>query len=152
MRKISNLIGMPVVCHRKKIGRLVQADLSKDLTRLQGIWVDGGFRGTRYISAEHLGMIGDNAILADSPGKRKRCKAARTFLRAVTTDGRRLGAVTGAMIDEMSFLVESLEITRGTWDDLYSGRLQIRSFTVNDHRSEVIVANSAQSEFEEEQT
>ena len=54
MRKIRNLIGMPVICRRQKIGRLVQAELSPDLTRLEGIWVDSGLKGTRYIPAEHV--------------------------------------------------------------------------------------------------
>ena len=47
MRRIRNLIGLPVIRGGRKIGRLLQAELSEDLPRLQGVWVDCGLRGTR---------------------------------------------------------------------------------------------------------
>ena len=129
MRKIRNLIGMPVICRRQKIGRLVQAELSPDLKQLEGIWVDRGLRGTRYIPAEHVGTIGQVAILADNRGKRRRCNSSGLLFRAVTTDGLRIGAVVGAEIDELSFLVGALEVTLGLWDDLYAGRLRVERYT-----------------------
>ena len=86
MRKIRNLIGMPVICRRQKVGRLVQAELSPDLKRLDGIWVDSGLRGTRYIPAEHVGTIGQVAVLADNRGRRRRCNTEPLLYRAVSTD------------------------------------------------------------------
>ena len=96
MRKLRNLIGMPVILHRQKIGRLIQADLSDDLKRMEGIWVDSGLKGTRYIPSEHLGMIGEMAVLTDSRGTRRRARAQSLLRRAVSTDGSRLGAIVGA--------------------------------------------------------
>ena len=142
MRKIRNLIGMPVICRRQKIGRLVQADLSDDLKRMEGIWVDGGLRGTRYIPAEQLGMIGEMAVFADGPGRRKRCSGKSLLRRAVSTDGSRLGAIVGAEVDEISFLVCALELTRGFWEDLYLGRMRVEGFSV--HGREAIITDSTQ--------
>lgn len=152
MRKIRNLIGMPVICHRQRVGRLVQADLSADLRRMEGIWVDCGLKGTRYIPAEQLSMIGERAVMADSRGKRRRCASTSMLHRAVSTDGSRLGAIVGAEVDEISFQVRSLELTRGFWDDLRTGRSRVENYNASSGGAEVIVMDSAQdSEKEEEE-
>ena len=147
MRKIRNLIGMPVICTRRKIGRLVQADLSADLRRLEGIWVDGGLKGSRYIPTEHLSMIGERAVISDVRGQRKKCTGRPLLYRAVSTDGSRIGAIVGAEVDEISFQVRALELTRGFWDDLYLGRSRVESF--NTQEGSVIVLDSTQ-DFERE--
>lgn len=150
MRKLRNLIGMPVICHRKKIGRLVQADLSPDLKRMEGIWVDGGLKGTRYIPAEQLSMIGEKAVLSDSRGRRRRCNVQSMLHRAVSTGGVRLGAIVGAEVDELSFLVRSLELTRGFWDDLRDGRSRVEHYNAQEGGAEIIVLDSTQEEEKEE--
>ena len=151
MRKLRNLSGMPVLCQRQKIGRLVQAELSEDLARLDGIWVDGGLRGTRYIPAEQLGMIGEVAVLSDGRGVRRRCDARPLFLRAVNAAGERMGAIVGAELDEMSFQVRALELTRGFWDDLSTGRARIERYSVQPEQSVVIVLDAAQETDSEEE-
>lgn len=151
MRKIRNLIGMPVLCHRQKIGRLVQADLSRDLTRLEGIWVDCGLKGTRYIPAEQLSMIGEVAVMADNPGKRRRVSALSLLRRAVSTGGERLGAIVGAELDEISFLVGALELTRGFWDDLSTGRSRVEKYNADAMSGAVIVLDSTEEWEKEEQ-
>ena len=147
MRKIRSLTGMPVICHRRRIGRLVQADLSDDLRRLEGIWVDAGLMGTRYISADQLSMIGEKAIIADSRGMRRRCTASPLFRRAVSTGGMRIGAIVGAEMDELSFLVCALELTHGFWDDLTMGRSRIVHFSAQ--AQEIIIPDSTQENLEE---
>ena len=139
MRKTSAMIGMPGVCRSKKIGRMIQADISGDLKRLMGIWIDAGFMGTRYIAAEDLEMLGSHTIISDSRGRRKRLTSSPMFHRAVSTDGQRLGAVTGAEIDDISLCVEALELSTGITDDLYLGRRRISSFTVNRETKEVVI-------------
>ena len=150
MRKIRNLIGMPVICSRRKIGRLVQAKLSEDLKRLEGIWVDSGLKGTRYIPAEHLSVIGERSVIADVRGQRKKCTGQPLFYRAVSTDGSRIGAIVGAEVDEISFLVHALELTRGFWDDLYLGRCRVESYSMQG--GEVIVLDSTQDFEREDET
>ena len=58
MRKLRALIGLPVVVNNHRIGRVVQAELSTDLTQLLGVWIDAGLLGTRFIPADSLGMLG----------------------------------------------------------------------------------------------
>ena len=72
MRKIRNLTGMPVIWKDKKLGRLIQAELSGDLTCMEGVWVDCGLMGTRFITADHLSLIGDAAVHSDAKGRRRR--------------------------------------------------------------------------------
>jgi len=139
MRKIRVLIGMPVVVKNRRIGRVVQAELSDDLTRLNGLWIDAGLHGTRFIPSESLGILGQVAVMADDSGKRGHCKAKPLFRRAVATDGRRLGAITGAEIDELSFCVAFLELSFSLWDDLLSGRRRVSRFTLNRENGDVII-------------
>ena len=113
MRKLRNLTGMPVICKRKKIGRVIHAGLSSDLRALEGIWVDCGLLGTRYIAAEHIGTIGEVSVIADCRGRRRKMNARSLVCRAVGTDGRRLGAIVGAEIDEVSLMVCALELSLG---------------------------------------
>ncbi len=141
MRKLRSLIGMPVLCRRQKLGRLVQAELSPDLRRLEGVWVDCALLGTRFITSDHLSMLGELAVHSDDRGVRRRCSTKPLLFRAAATDGRRLGAVVGAEIDELSFLVTALEITGGVWDDLYAGRSRAERFTVSgDGRLVTVIA------------
>lgn len=149
MRKLRALIGLPVVVNNHRIGRVVQAELSTDLTQLLGVWIDAGLLGTRFIPADSLGMLGQVAVMADDCGKRRHCKTPPLFRRAVGTDGSRIGAITGAEIDELSFRVEALELTCGLWDDLLSGRMRISRFTLNRETGDVIV-DAAENEKEED--
>ena len=103
MRKLRNLIGLPVIVNRQKIGRLVQAELSGDLGRLKGVWVDCGLRGTRYISSEQLKLIGEMAVIADDRGKRRRCRSVFPCYRAISACGQRLGAIVGAQIPRVVY-------------------------------------------------
>jgi len=149
MCRIRSLTGMPVICRRQKIGHLVQADLSDDLKRMEGIWVDSGLKGTRYIPAEQLGMIGRMAVIADSRGLRRRCSPKPLLHRAISTDGSRIGAIVGAEVDELSFLVDFLELSRGIWDDLAFGRIPVDRFSVQ--QGSVIVSASTEANRKEDQ-
>ena len=144
MRTVRGLIGMPVVIGSRRIGRVLQADISDDLRRLEGIWVGAGLRGTRYIPSDSLEVLGDAAIIADASGRRGRGRARPLFRRAVSTDGLRLGAITGAEIDGVSFLVTGLELSAGLWDDLFTRRQRVTRFTVNRETGDVIVDPAGQ--------
>ena len=43
------LQGLPVVCAGKRVGRVAQAALSDDLRRMDGLWVDAGLGGARFV-------------------------------------------------------------------------------------------------------
>ena len=139
MRKLRGLVGMPVVCEGRRLGRVLRAELSEDMTRLDGLWVGAGLRGTRFIPSEGLEMLGSVAVLTDCTGARGRMPASRLPMRAVSTDGLRLGAITGAEVDELSFRVASLELSAGVWDDLLRPRVRVTRYTVNRDRGEVVI-------------
>ena len=110
MRKLRSLTGMSVVCGSHRIGRLLRAELTADLRQLSGIWVGAGLMGTRFIPAERLEMLGRVAVMADDRGRRGSMRSSPLLKRAVSTDGRRLGAITGAEIDEV--IIDPVEATR----------------------------------------
>ena len=144
MRTVRGLVGMPVVVDGRKVGSMLQADISEDLRRLEGIWVGAGLRGARYIPSDSLELLGGSAIIADACGRRRRGRARPLFRRAVSTDGRRLGAITGAEIDGVSFLVTALELSAGLWDDLFTPRQRVTRFTMNRETGDVIVDPAGQ--------
>ena len=150
MKNIRSLINLPVICSGKKVGRVVQVRLSDDLRRLEGLWVDSGLIGTRFIPAENISRIGSVAILADDPGARRRCGEGPLFLRALTTDGVRIGAISGAEVDETTFRVEALELTKGCFDDLLRGRSRVRRFTACPASGTVIIQSSGASGLQRE--
>ena len=139
MKSIRALIDMPVICTGRKAGRVVQVRLSEDLRRMDGLWIDAGLSGTRFVPTEHICRLGDAAVLTDFPGRRLRCGLQPLFLRAVSSDGVRLGAISGAEIDEITFCVESLELSRGYLSDFLEGRVRVRSFTVSPQGDAVII-------------
>ena len=112
--------------------------------------MDCGLPGTRYIPSDLLVMIGSVAVMTDGRGQRRRMRSKKLFCRAISTDGRRIGAITGAEIDEISFLVTALELTRGFWDDLISGRDRVTDYSVSPDGLEVIVIDSAKTEDKED--
>lgn len=139
MKKLRSLTGMPVVCDRRRVGRLLRAELSEDMTRLRGIWIGAGLLGTRWICAEDLQILGEAAILADSCGERMPMRCTPLFNRAVSTDGLRLGVITGAEIDAISFAVTSLELSRGFWEDLSHRRERVTRYTANRQTGEIVI-------------
>ena len=149
MRTLRALIGMPVVCGRRRIGRALRGQLSEDMLALQGIWISAGIRGTRFVPAERLELLGRVFVMAEDSGRRGRMGRDPLPARAVSTDGRRLGAVTGAGIDEVTFAVTALELSAGLWDDLARRRQWVARYTVNRETGEVII-DPAEEEREEE--
>lgn len=152
MRKLRGLMGMPVVCEGRRYGRVLRADLSGDLTRMEGVWVGAGLRGARYIPSERLQLLGSVAVMADCGGDRRKLTPSPLPMRALSTDGQRLGAVTGAEVDELTFRVEALELSAGVWDDLISGRRRVARWTVSEAGEVVIDFNQHDMEgiFDEE--
>ncbi len=142
-KNLRALCGLPVVLSGRKLGRVAKASLSEDLERMEGIWVDAGLLGTRFIPSEAIQVLGEVSVTVDSPGKRERMRECALFRRAVTTDGARLGAVVGATVNDLSFQIDALIISTGVFDDLFRGRMKIRHFQTNLAGGEVIVDTQA---------
>ena len=139
MKKLRALIGLPVIVNEKKIGRVIRCQLSGDFSYMEGVWIAAVFFGARFIPSDELSVLGQVSVTADSCGYRKRCRDCSVFRRAVTTGGSRIGAITDAVIDELSFRVDSLELSRSVWDDLFHGRSRVKTFTLNQSTGDVII-------------
>lgn len=139
MKNMRMLVGMPVICEGRKLGRVVQAQVSKDLTHMTGLFIDAGFRGTRFIPAKDVSVIGEVAILVESMGQRSERGDCGYPRRALDPDGKRLGAICGADVDEISMNVEALELSMGWMEDVISGRRQVKHFFVTQPGEEVVV-------------
>lgn len=134
-----SLRGMSVVVDARTVGRVIQVCLSGDLRRMDGIWVDAGLRGVRFIDAERVSVIGSRAIIADEMGERVRIKPNPLFLRAVSTAGRRLGAVVGAEIDEVSLTVTNLILSLGYLEDLARGEVRVGDYAYDAENRRVVI-------------
>ena len=56
MKNLRLLVGMPVICGGRKLGRVVQAQVSEELTRMTGLFVDAGIKGTRFIPSSDVSV------------------------------------------------------------------------------------------------
>ena len=113
---LKSLRGLKVICDTKCIGRVLQGCVSDSFTVLDGVWIDGAFRGVRFISAEHICVLGKDSVITDDKGERLRMKPRSMLIRAVSTEGVRLGAITDAAVDARSFAVKKLELTK-SWPE-----------------------------------
>lgn len=130
MRNAKFLLGMPVVRSGRQLGRVSFVLHDEHLTSVSGLYLYCGLSGSRFIERAQLDLIGDVAILAHGSGRRMALSERPMLRRALSSDGRRIGAITDTVIDETTFEIEALELSRGYLDDLTGGRTRIRQFTV----------------------
>ena len=133
------LRGMSVVMNGRSAGRVLQICLSDDLRRLDGIWVDAGLKGVRFVDAEHICVLGVRALIVDDPGERVRIKPCPLFLRAVSTAGVRLGAVKDAELDEVSLTVISLILSLGYFEDFTRGEVRVTDYVCDPDNHRVVI-------------
>lgn len=139
MKNVKALIGMPVILDGKRLGRTLDIGVTQDLKNMTGVYVDCGIRGNRFVPSDQIRLVGDVAIFVDSKGRRSRCNGMGQPRRALSTDGRRLGAVCGVLIDEEMQTIEALELSRGYIDDLIGGRQYVRHYTVSQGGDDVVI-------------
>lgn len=128
MKTLSDLRGRQVIRDGKIVGRAVQGCLSDDLRALDGLWTDTGLTGIRFVSAEHVCVLGESAVIVDDKGEHLRMKPKPLMIRAADASGRRIGAVVDALLDETTLTVEALILSKGFWDDLRFGRTSVVRF------------------------
>ncbi len=138
---LSKLRGRRVVYNGKSIGRVVQALLCDALSVLEGIWIDRGLRGLRFISSDHICVIGADSVIVDDKGERLRMKPERLCLRAVTTDGIRIGAVTDAAIDPETLMVIELSLVTGWFECFIKGSRSVKDYKCSPGSSRVLVSD-----------
>ncbi len=138
MKSMKALIGRPVLLDGKAIGHVTEVELDEGLNALLGLYVDGAFMGTRRIEKKDVVLLGDVSVMVTSKGKRARVKDAR-MRRVRTADGCRIGAVTGALLDEDTMRVCALELSRGFLDDFFTGRQWVYGYRVNASSGDVLI-------------
>lgn len=141
MRNAKSLLGMPVIRGSRNLGRVAHVLMDDQLTFIRGLYLSCGLIGSRFIECAQLDVIGEAAILASGCGKRMQMNERTLLRRAFSPDGRRIGAITDAVIDEKTLVIEALELCRGYLDDLTGGRPRIRQFTVQKN-GDVVVESS----------
>ena len=139
---LSSLRGKKVICEGRCIGRVIMASANAALDMLDGIWTDRGLLGIRFISAECVCSVSRNAVVTDNGGQRIRMKPDRLFIRAVTTSGTRIGAVTDAAFDPETLAIRQLAITPSWPECLVHGRNYCRSYRCDPFSFRVIVAET----------
>jgi len=138
VKNMKSLLGRPVLMNGKTVGHVTDVELDERLLRLVALYIDGGLYGTRRIGGDRIRLLGDVSVLVTGIGKRGRPKEAR-LRRARLSDGSRVGAVTGALIDEETLEIKALELTRGYLDDLLTGRQWISRYAVNMTSGDVLI-------------
>lgn len=140
MQSLRALGMLKLVVDGKDAGRVVQGVLSEDLMRLDGIWADAGLMGLRFIEAEMVCVIGERAVIAEYRGTRLRIRPKKLFIRAVSPEGRRLGAVTDAFIDRTTLMVKGLLLTKGYFEYLTEGCTAVFSFRNDAENRRVVIS------------
>ena len=145
MKSLKSLTGMPAVRtdNGRRAGRVIRACVDDGLTALCGVWVANGWRRARYCPAERIRLIGDVSVLIDGEPLRARQSAAYgrplALRRARNAAGEMVGAITGAYVDEETLAIVAVELTRGFWEDLKSGRQLVRHFEAHVPEADVIL-------------
>ncbi len=130
MRNARSMLGMPVICEGKKLGRVSYVLADDQLDAVRGLFLNCGLAGSRFLGRSELDLIGDVAILSHSPGKRMQPGRPPLLRRALSPGGDRIGAITDVLLSESTLCIEALELSRGYLDDLTGGRARVRQFTV----------------------
>lgn len=136
---------MPVVRtdSGRRIGRMARACVNDELTALCGVWVANGWQRARYCPAAQIRFIGDVSILIDGELPRTRqktvCGSPLTLRRARNAAGEMVGAITGVYVDEETLAIVAVELTRGFWEDLKSGRQLVRRFQAHVPEADVVL-------------
>ncbi len=138
MRNAKSLLGMPVIRNGEKLGRVSYVLTDKALHSLSGLYLYCGLSGARFIDGSQIDLIGDVAVLSRDGGRRCAPNDRPLLRRALSTDGRHIGAITDALIDEQTLRIEALELSRGYLDDLFKGRMCIRQFNVQKNGDVVV--------------
>ena len=142
MKDVRNLVGLPVICGGKRIGRAASVELSRDLTQMSGLIVECGLKGSRYVAADEGLILGEVSIIATKLGGRVSPQMPLRR-RALSTDGALRGAIVGALIDDDTRKVEALLLSLGYVDDIVDGRRWIRQYAVSKESGDVLFAVSS---------
>lgn len=132
MRRLQEMIGLPVMRGGRRFGTVSSLCLSADVRRVTGVNVRRTLRGDVFVPGEKVRTLDADRIEIAPDGE----SAARADAKpgaVCDRSGVRVGLVTDAAIDEQTLEVTALEVTFGPMDDLLGGRRWVRRFTACAH-------------------
>ena len=132
MKRLNEMIGLPVMCGGSKVGVVASMCLSPDSRAIDGFNIRRGLRSGLFVPGTHVCGMSDKRIeIVSAQGS----AAQREKELGTVCDrrGKAVGLITDAAIDEQTLQVIALEVTFGPVDDLMDGRRWIRRFTACAH-------------------
>jgi len=137
MKLWKDLRGLPVVMQDsgRKIGRVEQVWLRAGGQDMLGISIRGrGLRAQkRFAAMSDIRLFGDVSLIVSETRAHPPHQAAWRVdqdVRVYSVDGKKVGWLTDALIEEGSGNVTALEFSRGYIDDVRRGREWVSEFTV----------------------
>ncbi|MDO4546682.1 MAG: hypothetical protein Q4D04_01145 [Clostridia bacterium] len=138
MKSVRSIIGLPVLVVSRVVGHVTDVDIDLSKKLFTGIYLTAMPFGVRRIDAENIEIIGDVSVIASDAGKLS-LPPPKKAIPAVMADGRRIGQITGALIDEATRRVEAVELSEGVWEDLAYARRWIFSFAAESSTCGVLI-------------
>ena len=128
--RLGRLIGLPAVLGGRMLGHVERAVLTTDGRQLRGLVLRRGLGGAKWAGDGCIGVMGDVSVVLKQPPVR--LPRGTDFALGVVQDesGLTLGRVTDVWISADRRDVTALEVTLGLYEELKSGRVTVRRFTV----------------------
>jgi len=147
MIRQSGLIGITVVedsDQRRVLGRVRSFEACPETKALLGFtYAAGGvIRRRVFVPRDKITEIDSGFITVKRPDKKaKRPKDALDLskrLEVVDQDGNYLGFVVDFFLDEKRIGLDSLEVSRGVFEDVQSGRFRVKEFSRMEYSEKII--------------
>ena len=122
MKRLNEVIGLPVMCGGQRMGFVSALCLSPDAHDVIGLNMQRSFRGGIFVPESGIRRLGERFVEIDRP------------------QGMQLGLITDAAIDEQTLHVTALEISFGPLDDLIGGRRWVHRFTAEAHTGRIVIS------------
>ncbi|WP_352418534.1 PRC-barrel domain-containing protein [Proteiniborus sp.] len=164
MRKVSELIGIPVVCKKSgaRIASVKEAIFSKKKYRIMGFVVSEGsiFREAKIIQLNNIVFIGKDALIVKNENVIETCSTLPELNQllnekkiveeeVLTEEGESLGHIKDILIDEEKGKIIGFILTDGLIQDIKEGRNVLPYTTgIVFGENSVIVSNETKSLFD----
>lgn len=139
MKRLNELIGLPVMCGGQRMGFVSALCLSPDVHDVIGLNLQRAFRSGIFVPESGIRRLGDRFVEIERPQSQK-ARAPAKFSPACDAQGMQLGVITDAAIDEKTLHVAALEISFGPLDDLIGGRRWVHRFTAEADTGRIVIS------------
>ncbi|WIV11193.1 PRC-barrel domain-containing protein [Proteiniborus sp. MB09-C3] len=164
MRKVSEIIGLPVICKKSgsKIATVKEVIYSKKKYRIVGFLVSEGniFREAKIIQFNNIDSIGEEALIIKNENMIEKSSLLPEINQLInekkiieeeilTEDGESLGHVKDTLIDDKNGKIIGFILTDGLIQDIKEGR-NVLPYTTEAVFGEnsIIISNEAKNSFD----